>query len=301
MKLVTLGLAGLFGWSACGKEIIVGDGSGGRSGAGAPGTAGRTSAFENAGGGAGGVVAGGNNRAGAANIAGATPTAGAPSLGNSAGAAPAGGGAPGAGTAGTAGLPSSVPLTPTNGWVSSDNPLQSRGWLSAVGDDVTRMSMTSDFNGSNACIAGTAARVEDPCTITAPARDCFDVFFGAHIGLTLNQSFNGEPLPFDASALKGFSFEVTGNTVPGPKDLRFAVATADRDFCNLPTTKIKVGANVLLFSDLAAECWHITDPPNPTAETVQSALVELKWSVVTNTSARVPFDFCISNIRALPK
>lgn len=96
---------------------------------------------------------------------------------------------------------------------------------------------------------------------------------------------------------------MTGNTVPAPSASRFAVETpANTEFCNVPTQKIKVGANILLFSDLAFQCWSVaTAPPKPTAETVQSALVRLKWEVVTNSMGPTPFDFCISNIRALRK
>ena len=55
-------------------------------------------------------------------------------------------------------------------------------------------------------------------------------------------------------------------------------------------------------SDLIYECWtNQTNPANPSAESVQSALVRLKWQVVTNSTSSLPFDFCISNIRALRK
>jgi|GEM_PF-2472632 len=45
MKLLMMGIAGLFGLSACGADVIVGDGGGGSSGAGAPNFAGNAGAF----------------------------------------------------------------------------------------------------------------------------------------------------------------------------------------------------------------------------------------------------------------
>jgi len=110
-----------------------------------------------------------------------------------------------------------------------------------------------------------------------------------------------DPLPFDASMLKGFAFEIEGNTVPAPKSLRFKVENAKGEFCTPSAQKVKVGANSFEFKDLLAECWHVTDPANATAETAQSALVKISWAVVTSKDAEVPFDFCVSNIRALPK
>ena len=171
------------------------------------------------------------------------------------------------------------------------------------------------FSGANMCIKGTAAQVDmasDACvnkTLTPPATDCYGEYWGSAIGLNLNQPLDmttdppmgGTPLPYDASALKGFSFELSGNTVPPPSAMRFKVDDGITEFCNPPSSKLKVGVNTVLFSELAKYCWTTTNPPSPTAETVQSRLVKLVWQVVTNSSATVPYDFCVSNLRALPK
>jgi hypothetical protein len=58
----------------------------------------------------------------------------------------------------------------------------------------------------------------------------------------------------------------------------------------------------VLFSQLVDRCFRIcVNPSNPTAETAQSKLLKISWQVITNTTAEVPFDFCVSNVRALLK
>jgi hypothetical protein len=174
--------------------------------------------------------------------------------------------------------------------------------------------MTTIFTGTNACIQGTAARVDMTSTacatkmFTPPATDCYGEYYGAAIGMNLNQLLDtttmmaDTAMPFDASALRGFAFDLSGSIVPAPKDIRFQVESASDAFCNLPTVKLHSGTNTVLFTDLVSRCFHVVaDPQNPTAETAQSALVKLAWQVITNTASTVPFDFCVSNIRALRK
>jgi hypothetical protein len=166
----------------------------------------------------------------------------------------------------------------------------------------------------NACIKGAAAMVDMlsvACTnqiFTPPATDCFGEYWGADIGMQLNQAVDpstgvdAKPLPFDASALKGFSFEIDGAVVPTRSALRFQVEADGRMFCSSGMVKIDPGLNRVLFAQLLEECFRYTnDPPRPTAETVQSQLLKISWHVLTNTSSAVPFDFCVSNVRALLK
>jgi hypothetical protein len=128
------------------------------------------------------------------------------------------------------------------------------------------------------------------------------------IGMNLNQSLDvsqspptaGSPLAFDASALKGFSFEISGAIMPPPNALRFEVESASGVFCNVPSTKIRRGVNTVLFSELVSQCFRIVGS-NPTAETAQSALLKIAWHVVPNTSGQLAYDFCVSNVRALPE
>jgi len=258
------------------------------------GTAGASSVAGAPQGAAGAPVGGGGAPAGTAGSAGAAPGAGAPST---------------AGAAGGAVLPEGIPLTPTDGWVDvASNTLMVQGAVFPFGDDTSKMGMVSNFVGTDkACIMGTAAKVDLTCTPVLPATDCYGQFWGAAIGMNLNQPIDmtlvppagGTPMPFNATALKGFAFEVEGNTVPAPSAFRFKVEDATTEFCNIPTVKIKNGVNTVLFTDLVKECYKSPTPTAPLADTAKAALIKISWQVVTNTSSSVPFDFCISNVRAL--
>lgn len=202
-------------------------------------------------------------------------------------------------------LADGVPLTPADGWVAVDsNTLGVQGAMFEYADNTSKMSLMKDFSGSNACIKGEAAEVKDPCTIEAPATDCYGTFWGAAIGLNMNQPIDpatGEgaaAMPFDASAIKGFSFEIGGSTVP--TSLRFKIEGPDAaEFCNPGTKPVKVGANTFMFADLVKECWKAPTAATPTAETVHSQVVKIAWQVVTKKGGTVPYDFCMSNLRAI--
>src|SRR5689334_1737124 len=77
-------------------------------------------------------------------------------------------------------LPEGVPLTAMDGWVAVDsNTLGIQGAMFAYSDPTSGMGMAEDFVGANACIKGTAAKVDmmsDICknkTFTPPAMDCY--------------------------------------------------------------------------------------------------------------------------------
>jgi hypothetical protein len=175
--------------------------------------------------------------------------------------------------------------------------------------------MVADFMDTNACIRGTAAKVDlasDVCMnylFTPPAVDCYGQFWGAAIGMNLNQKLDmsvtppvgAMPMPYDASALVGFSFVVSGTTVPAPSALRFRVESETTEFCNVPSNKLKIGVNTVLFTDLVAQCFRSPTPTMPSADGAKSGLLRLSWLVVTNTSSTVPYDFCISQVRAILK
>ena len=237
-------------------------------------------------------------------------TAGAGNSPGGGGAPPAGAGASStAGAAGTGVAPEGVPIVPMDGWVdAASNSLGIVGAFYAYADDTSKMSQVGTFVGATGCMSGTAAQVIDPCTIAPTANDCFGTYWGAAMGLNLNQPKDPatmmgvkDPLPFDASALKGFYFELSGDMIPASKSLRFKVENATGEFCTPPTKKVTFGPNQFEFKDLIAECWHTTDPANATAETAQSALIKISWAVVTSKDAAVPYNFCVSNIRALLK
>jgi hypothetical protein len=223
----------------------------------------------------------------------------------------------GSGTAGSSVVPNGgsgpvaegVPLTATDGWVDgASNTLMIQGAMFSYGDPTSLMGMTSDFTGANACIKGTAAKVDMTsmaCTtkmFTPPATDCYGEYWGAAIGLNLNQAIDmttmmgADPAPFDASAIKGFAFEISGSMVP--TSLRFKVEDASGEFCSPSTKPVKLGANSFMFADLIKECWA-PKATSATAETAKSGIIKIAWQVVTNAMGAVPFDYCVANVRAL--
>lgn len=205
-----------------------------------------------------------------------------------------------------------VPLSPMNGWVDgASNTLMIQGAMFPFGDPTSLMGATpADFSmsGTEACFKGTAAKVDMTsmaCAtkmFTPPATDCYGEYWGAAIGLNLNQQIDattmmgGSPMPFDASALKGFAFEISGAMVP--TSLRFKVEDSSGEFCNPAAKPVKAGANSFMFEDLIKECWK----PTATAANAGSAkagVIKIAWQVVTNDKGTVPFDFCVANVRAL--
>jgi hypothetical protein len=292
--------------------------SSGRGGHG-PGVAGAAASMAGAGrlagAGAETAAAAGGGQGGAAGESGqeSNGTSGAGAVGGPAGGASSTTGAAGESTmAGAGGVSSTaaggegavggpVSLTPVDGWIDGNsNVLSIQGAVFAYADDLSRTGLIESFTGSNACISGTAARVDLQCTPAPPATDCYGSSWGAAIGLNLNQPIDpdsglGEaPVPYDASALSGFGFELSGSAVP--VSLRFKVENAAGEYCNPPAKPVKLGNNVFLFSDLIAQCWK---PGGASAVGAKASLIRLAWQVVTNTQAQVPFDFCVSNVRAL--
>jgi hypothetical protein len=202
-------------------------------------------------------------------------------------------------------LAAGVPLTATDGWVDmGSNALGVQGAMFAYADATSKMGLVEDFVGANACIKGEAAEVDLKCTPMAPATDCYGQFWGAAIGLNLNQPIDmtsmmgAEPMAFDAGTkgIAGFAFEITGAMVP--TSLRFKIESASGEFCNTSMKPVVKGANSFKFADLQASCWKPA-ATNPTGDTAKSSLVKIAWQVVTKTGATVPFDYCVANVRAL--
>lgn len=220
----------------------------------------------------------------------------------------------GSGTGGSGTLTEGVPLDPMNGWVDgATNELMIQGALFPFGDATSKMGMEpADFSasGTMACFKGTAAKVDmasTACTtkmFTPPAMDCYGEYWGAAIGLNLNQTIDettmmgSTPAPYDASAIKGFSFTIAGTSVPGTTSLRFKVENAAGEYCNPAAKPIKAGDNTIMLTDLISACWKPVAGA-PTGDSAKASLIKIAWQVVTNDKATVPFDFCVSNIRAI--
>ena len=182
-----------------------------------------------------------------------------------------------------------------------------QGAVFEVADAASQMGLAADFTGTKACMVGSAAQVDLACIPKPPASDCYGEFWGAAIEINLNQPLDPttkmatSALPFDASTLSGFAFDIMGAKVP--PQMRFQVDDANgRQFCS-PANKPRLAsaANTFTFADLL-EILLAANGPASTAETAtaKGALMRIDWQVVTNPNAPVPFDFCVSNIRAIP-
>jgi hypothetical protein len=246
---------------------------------------------------------GGTGGSGSGNTAGSSVVPGG-TTGTSMAGTTTGGTATG-GTGGDVTPPAGVPLTPMDGWVDGmSNTLMVQGAMFSYGDDTSKMGMTSDFMGDHACIKGVAAKVDLKCTPVAPATDCYGTFWGAAIGLNMNQAIDpmtmmgGMAMPYDASAIKGFGFVIDGAMIPAPKDFRFKIEGPNGEFCTPKTKPLKAGANTFMFEDLVSMCWM--PPANAaTAATTKSMVLKIAWQVVTNSTTTVPFDFCVKNVVAI--
>ncbi|HYP88697.1 MAG TPA: hypothetical protein VEQ59_11095 [Polyangiaceae bacterium] len=192
-----------------------------------------------------------------------------------------------------------VPLTPSDGWIDGfGNSLSIQGAVFSFADDTTRLMLTDDFTGQNACIRGLTAKVDAACTPLPPAQDCYGTFFGAAIGLNLKQGRGsgtdgaGSPLVYDASIIRGFSFVITGPNVPS--SLRFGIDSDTDAYCVMP---VVAGKNSFTLAELREQCWLPQNLHN--ASEAKQRLVRLSWLVATNTLTQVPFDFCVTDLRAM--
>ena len=298
------------------------------------GMGGAAGGMSESGGGSAPVIRAGTSNGGKSTAGGGASAGGAPHTAGAGHSEAAGAG--GAATGGTA-AHSSVRLIASNGTAGPIDPTGPGAWLDgksnslkiqgatyAYGDSTSLVGMMADFTtDGTACISGTAAQVDQKSTVcltkmfTPPVTDCFGQFWGATVALNLNQSIDpvsmlgSAPLPYDASALSGFQFELSGATVPPPIALRFKVEdAAGNEYCTPVSKSIRVGTNSVAFSELQVKCYSPRAaglPPNLTPNDIDMAtgkvpksnLVKIAWQVVTNTTGTVPFDFCVSGLAAL--
>jgi hypothetical protein len=157
------------------------------------------------------------------------------------------------------------------------------------------------MNGSM-CTSGTAAKVID----TASA-----AVWGAGIGFDLNNAGAadggpGEKLPWDATAhdVTGFAFHVDRPPVGGQLRVELPTSAA------VGTTDVKPAywggatANLSPVNVGGDYAFHFTDVGGPSdlaAPTPfdKTKILSMQFHVVSNTTSVIPFDYCISNVRAL--
>lgn len=225
-------------------------------------------------------------------------TGSAPAASAGAGGAPvaAGGAGGAAGAAGTSGtIPTgtgSLIMHDSEGWVAgSSNGVGIQGSFHTYSDatgtppGVTTIAIDDVTTPTRTCVSGTASAVPDATG--------YGQFWGG--GLALNLSDPGGGLPagaWDRETVTGFSFTVTGPTVPAGFRFQASVSETGPVYCG----NIVAGANSVQFGTLTAECY--ATPPGM-ALPATTAFQSIQWQVVTVLDAPTPFDFCIENLTAI--
>ncbi len=189
-------------------------------------------------------------------------------------------------------LSSGYTLIPIDGWVDgASNEVGVQGALFAQADFISQYSQFSNFTLSSMCMEGETALVDVECTPFPPATTCFEETWGAQMGLHLNQPLGDGPESFDASGLLGFTFDVTGPTVP--EALHFFALTSQGDFCS--GTQLLAGSNQVMFSEIVGACLSAGGSPVD-----RSDITSIAWRVVASAAEVTAYDFCIENLTALP-
>jgi len=233
----------------------------------------------------------------AAGAAGAAPVA----AGGSAGAPVAAGGA--GGGAGGAAIPTgsgNVITHDAEGWVAGNtNGLGIQGSFYTISDatnappGVTTVTIDDLTTPTTVCTSGIASQVPDDTS--------YGQFWGGGVAFNLADpgGMAAAPAGWTRNTVTGFSFTLTGPTVPAGEQMRFKATTLeggvvnDNGYCTTAAT----GANSVQFGDLVNECW--TGGAGAPALGAATQLVSLQWQVATVTASSTPFDFCIENLTAL--
>lgn len=147
------------------------------------------------------------------------------------------------------------------------------------------------------CTKGVAPQViNDPAT----GMPAYSLQWGAGIALDLN-STGGEmavknDFDADAAGVKGFQFDIMTNTTPPqPADVRVNIKTkATGDNSHFVTAILPAANFTVMFTDALQGSW-VTSPSALTTNAIES----IQFQVYTNATAAKPFDFCVSNMRAV--
>ncbi|MEY4550781.1 MAG: hypothetical protein RL685_6976 [Pseudomonadota bacterium] len=227
----------------------------------------------------------------------------------SAGVAMGAAGAGGTGGMATAGaIPVGAPgtgfvLTPVAGWVAGGtNEAGIQGSFFPLSDanneapqmpGTTTITPAEDFSmamGAPICVSGTASQV---------IGEAYGQYWGGGVGFNLSDpgGMTG-PTPWARGRVVGFSFDITGNTIPPAGQFRFGAdfyegAAINGDSC----ISIAAGANTIMLGQIVNACWDGGAMAPPLSATAM--LQSLKWQVATATAAPTPFNFCIENLRAI--
>jgi len=158
------------------------------------------------------------------------------------------------------------------------------------------------------CTSGTIAKVIPMAGSTSPD---YSAIWGAGIGFDLNNAGTAdggtnEKLPWDATAhhVTGFSFHI--DTPPTGGQMRVEFPTS----ADIGTTNIKSAywggatANLSPFTKAGDYAFHFRDVGGPMyltdpAPFDPTKILSMQFHIVANTSATIPFSYCISNLSAL--
>jgi len=224
-------------------------------------------------------------------------------MGGSGGAPAGAGGGTGAGGATNSPIPRGTgdTLAPAAGFIAgTSNGDGIQGYFYTF-SDATQMPAGAtqitppDFSkstGSAICVSGMASQVMNGANGPDYTR-----YYGGGVGLNLADPGNSMTLlPWDRGSVTGFSFNITGMTVPA--DLRFKAtffqgASVNTDYC----LTIKAGQNTVKFEQIVNACYTGGAMAPALAPTAQ--LQAIQWQVATNTTAATPFNFCVDNLVAL--
>ena len=210
---------------------------------------------------------------------------------------------PAASTPGTGATPpaGAAPIEAAAGWVAGDrNTAGVQGAFytfsdadAGGGSTISPATFMAVASGP-LCAEGTAAQV--PAATECPgANDCFGTYWGAGIGLNLNQATTtpNPPMPYDAvvQGVQGFSFTVGGTNVPAAMRFKVKVDGDASDYC-VPITP---GVNNVRFDNLHENCWLGSTGPTPDP----TGLTAIQWQVTTNDISATPYHFCVENLSAI--
>ena len=162
--------------------------------------------------------------------------------------------------------------------------------------------------GGKMCTKGTAAKVINMAGTTTPA---YSAVWGTGIGFDLNNGGTddggtGQKLAWDATAhgITGFAFDIDTPPVGGQMRVEFPTNAVPG------TTDINAaywggaGANLSPINTGKTYSFKLADVGGPNYLTSpmpfdKTKIISIQFHVVTNTSSAIPFEYCISNLRAL--
>ncbi len=156
--------------------------------------------------------------------------------------------------------------------------------------------MTVDFTGSNVCGKGQIAQVI--ATATSNGAPDYGRYWGGGLAFALHtESAGGTSEPYDATTngLGGISATISGATIPAEMRFKFKMFGSTENYCKEVMGATSGQTITLMTGDAVHNCWA----PDNTMTLDATSLENYEVQVVSQTTANVPFDFCLTNISAI--